>query len=144
MESIIKSLSLALLCLGLLCFSGCGAQGEASVQGTITLDDVAVGPGLITFHPQGGGAMAYSQFDSSGNYSLKSGATKGLDVGEYLVTVAVYGADSSVEQVSDRAKTELEFSSTPEIYAAPETTPFKVEVKSGSNTIPLQLKSEPQ
>lgn len=141
MELTRKILTLALLLFGLCFLSGCGGQKEASVQGTVTLDDVAIGPGLITFHPVDGGVMAYSQFDTSGKYSLKSGATKGLDTGQYLVTVAVYGADSNAEQVGGRQKSKLELSNAPEIYAAPESTPIKVEVKSGRNSIPLQLKS---
>ena len=87
-----KSVVLALLLFG-LCFMSAGcSEKESYVEGVVTLDGMPIGPGLTTFHPVGGGGvLSYAQFDTSGKYSVKSGSTTGLDAGEYLVTVSVYG-----------------------------------------------------
>jgi len=48
MEITFKSFAVASLCLSLCCLSGCGGPNEATVNGSVTLDGVAVGPGLVT------------------------------------------------------------------------------------------------
>jgi hypothetical protein len=74
--------------------AGCGGL-ESSVSGIVTLDgkplELGEGTGTVSFHPQGGGPVAQARIGPGGRYELKTGSTKGLPAGEYIITVVATG-----------------------------------------------------
>lgn len=128
--SIASRAALFCLILGL-----CGCSDWATVEGDVKLDNESLDDGLVTFHPVAEGPLAYGTVDASGRYSLKTGDQVGLKPGEYVVTVV----KSKVPDMTSRNPVVKIL--TPAKYADPARTDLKVTVHSGSNTLPLELKS---
>lgn len=129
------------ICVGITCllaFMGCGSP-QATVSGRVTLDGAPLTTGAVTFHSKtNGGVLAYGAIDQQGNYSLLSGNQPQIPPGEYGVTViAAEHLPSTVPGEEGKLK-EL----TPAKYASVETSGITRVVKPGSNTIPLELKSQ--
>jgi hypothetical protein len=124
----------ALFCGLILGLCGCGDW--ATVEGDVKLDNRSLDDGLVTFHPIGEGPLAYGTVDPSGRYSMKTGDQVGLKPGEYVVTVV----KSKVPDMTSRNPVVTML--TPPKYADRAKTDLKVTVRSGSNTLPLELKSK--
>lgn len=114
----------------------CGCSDWATVQGNVKLDDQALTDGLVTFHPIEEGPVAYGTVDPGGRYSLKTGDQVGLKPGEYVVTVV----RSTIPDMTSRNPVVKIL--TPPKYADRAKSDLKVTVRSGSNTLPLELKSK--
>jgi hypothetical protein len=121
----------------LLLLAGCGSSHDASITGHVTLDGSPLTSGTVTFHPAAGGAIAYGQIDSQGNYAVKTGRESGLTPGSYVVTVVATGEPS---KGMDESPGEL---LTPARYGSVEESDLKFEVKAGENTIDIPLTSQP-
>jgi hypothetical protein len=131
----------ALACtLFLAAVTGCGGPNAASVSGTITLDGKPLPTANVSFYPDGGAnAPAYGQSDASGRYSLSTGPDAGLAPGKY---VAVVVATKEPPQPYDKTGAEIPpIPITPHKYSDTNTSDLKVEVKAGSNDIPLALQT---
>ncbi len=120
---------------------GCSSSGlEAQVSGTVTLDGKAVGPGTITFALKGGSSNpATGAIEKDGSYRLKTARTAGLHPGTYQVSLTVF------EAAQGRPGERLYGPSkmiTPEKYSTTGTSGLEYEVKSGSNTINIDLSSK--
>lgn len=121
--------------------SGCSGPNAASVSGNVTLDGQPLTTGSVSFHPDGGGggAPAYGQIDSSGNYSLSTGTDAGLAPGKY---VAVVVATKEPPQLYDKTGAEIPpIPITPAKYGSTTTSDLRVDVKAGKNEVPLALQS---
>ena len=129
-------------CLALVVLVGCG--DKTTVSGKVTLDGSPLPNGLITFHGGGGSALCGS--DAAGNYTLQATDEKGIQTGDYKVTVVaneqVDPATAAAESSGAHKMETVPKALTPAIYADPKTTPLSVTVKSGKNSIPLELKSQ--
>ena len=128
-----------MICLSafILCAVGCGGK-PAKVQGAVTLDGQPVTRGTIGFSPVDGGQKAVGVIDGNGNYDLRTNRERGLEVGEYAVTV------------SSRERGEVDENGGPPMpgkflvprrYSSSNTSGLRFEVQSGSNTINLELSS---
>lgn len=127
----------SLFCLAFLIAAtlGCGTH-ESSVTGTVTLDDVPLSRGTVTFHPKAGGAAAYARIDAEGHYTIKTGDQEGLKPGEYVVTV-VATTPPPPENPSGFGKL-----LTPERYGTVEKSGLEYTVSTGHNRIDLRLKTK--
>lgn len=125
--------------------TGC-AEHEATVSGRVTLDGKPLDHGAVTFHPANPGAAAYGSISAGGNYVVKTGRGKGLAAGPYVVTVQAVTMESLREMKTDASGAPVESTGTlltPPQYANRDASPLRVEVKPGSNSIDLELKSSP-
>lgn len=131
--------AMALMCLVLL--TGCNESPYGStVSGTVTLDGVPIGPGIIQFVPVGRSHNpATGAIQVDGKYVLKTSNAVGLEPGEYDVTVAVY--DQPELAPGERAPPGSAPLRTPEKYMSLETTDLRFTVSAGTNTIDVQLSS---
>lgn len=73
---------------------GC-ADLPATVSGTVTVDGQAYEGLRVSFIPQAGGATALSKTDAQGRYTIQTGKSRGLQPGEYRVTVSGYSSTPS-------------------------------------------------
>ena len=128
--------SLQFAILALLILAGCGRSRDASVSGSVTLDGKPLETGTVTFHPSDGGPAAYGQIGTDGGYSLKTGRQRGIDPGEYVVTVVA--ATPPSEQNGLEMPGQL---LTPERYGRTEQTDLHFTVRSGGNRFDLPLTS---
>lgn len=131
-----------ILCPFLL--AGCGQSLPATVTGTVTLDGHSLpeGPrtnGSVMFYPVGGGATAYGIVTSGGRYTLQTGDSKGLQSGEYLVTVRV--VDIAPPPPGGYNAAPASKLITPSRYQDRGQTDLKVSVVQGKNEIDLNLSS---
>jgi hypothetical protein len=120
-----------------VCFAVCllaGCRGDwSNASGTASVDGQRMKKGMVTFHPSAGGPAAYGTIASDGSYFVKTGVETGLTPGDYVVTVTDH-------TIPDSSKGELAKLLTPEKYATPASSEFKVTVKSGSNSFDFNLK----
>ena len=132
---------LVILLIAVNLFSGCAPGGlESQVNGTVTLDGKAVGPGTITFALKDASSNpATGAIEKDGSYQLKTARTAGLHPGTYQVSLSVF------EAAQGRPGERLYGPSkmiTPEKYSSTATSGLEYEVKSGSNTINIDLSSK--
>jgi len=137
-----RSRLLLLLLIASCLFAGCDATGPATVSGVITLDGKPLPKrtqmaGEVMFYPISGGAAAYGTITPEGSYSLSTGGSKGLQPGEYVVTVRVVEIDPPPPGGYRDAPSSKPI--TPRHYQDREKSMIKVLVSDGKNDIPLPL-----
>lgn len=133
--------SLVVTCAFLVLAIGCDASPyESTVSGTVSLDGVSIGPGIVQFIPVGNSHNpATGTIQVDGDYELQTSKKVGLQSGEYQVTVAVY--DQPEVAPGERAAPGSAPLRTPEKYFSLETTDLKFTVEPGDNTIDIPLKT---
>lgn len=119
-----------------LLLAGCSDK-PSQVSGVVTLDDQPLTKGTVAFYPQEAGQIAYGQIGGNGRYSLSTGTDDGLVPGSYTVTVEATELVPATPQNPEPLPKLL----TPEKYRDKASSGIVVEVKPGSNSIPLELKS---
>jgi hypothetical protein len=104
------------------------------------VDGAAAGGATVSFYQPAGDGRKAPRFvgdaivEGDGSFVMSTyGAFDGVPVGEYLVTVAF---DGRYGQPKDRKDW------VPAAYAKAETTPLRVNVKSGKNEVTLEVRSE--
>jgi hypothetical protein len=120
---------------------GCSGS-QASVSGRVTLAGKPLDRGTVAFQPTVGGPVGYGTIGSGGSYAVQTGQQRGLAPGEYRVTVQSVSEVTEAQRQAEVSGTMTEATGqllTPARYASRETTPFRFQVKSGSNTIHLEL-----
>ena len=137
----------AIIAITLLAVLGCNDSAKklnAVVQGTVTIDGELVSQGLVTFHPEGAGPVAYGTILKDGTFALRVGRGQKNDrdnkifPGEYTATVAVaIPSPSSQENEGELPKpgprlTDAKFSDK-------STSVLKYEVESGRNIINISV-----
>ena len=137
-------LGLGLCATFVLFSSGCGGALPATVSGTITIagnplpegEHIA---GEVMFYPVAGGAAAYGNVSSGGAYEITTGGTKGLEPGEYVVTVRVVQMPPPPPGGYQNAPPQKLVS--PPRYQNRDSSDLKFKVTPGKNTIDLNLES---
>src|SRR5262245_24500941 len=125
-----------MLFVALAATAGCGG-GRASVDGTVTLDNVPVDGGMIYFFPDVGKADNGHAEIKDGKYSLASG--QGPPPGNYRVEIVWHKKTGKQVVGSDPPNKEEEtIQVIPEKYN--KSSELKVEIKAGSNTHDFPLK----
>jgi hypothetical protein len=66
---------------------GCGRNHPGRMSGQVTLDGPPLTTGTVVFHPEKSGADAYATIGTSGTYSVRTGTDRGMEPGDYVVTV---------------------------------------------------------
>ena len=86
------------------------------------------------------GPSAYGTITSGGRYDLKTGASGGLEVGDYVVTVAANATPEQAAAMGFKVGREgIMPLLTPPIYADNSTSPLKASVKSGRQELDFDL-----
>jgi hypothetical protein len=127
----------------ILLLSSCFSSGlESQVSGKVSLDGQGIGPGSIVFVPESGAQSnpAVGAIQINGNYFLKTSRDIGLSPGNYKVSVTVLDQPTNIKP-GERSMIEAKLK-TPEKYVSADTSGLKYEVKSGSNTVNIELKSK--
>lgn len=132
--------ALALVCLTLVV--GCGGSPyDSVVSGTVSLDGVPIGPGIVQFVPVGRSRNpATGAIQVDGGYVLKTSNALGLQPGQYDVTVAIY--DQPELDPGERAAPGSAPLRIPVKYSSLETTDLEYTVDSGNNEIDISLVTE--
>lgn len=124
--------------------AGCGKHA-ASVSGVVTFGTRPLSSGVVTFTPVGPGSSSYGNVGADGRYSLQTGAERGLEPGDYKVTVAANATAEEAAAMGIKIGREgIMPLLTPRRYADVATTPLTVAVKRGSQTVDLALEPDPK
>ena len=137
------------LALGLITIcglvTGCGPSYNANVTGTVTLEGELVDRGTVAFHPAGGGPIALGIIQENGSYTVRVGAgdnpstgAGSIPAGDYVVTVVVAQPPEAPDQPGP-PKAVLRLSAKE--FASVATSPLRVTVKPGENTVPLDVEA---
>lgn len=119
--------------------AGCGGR-PASVAGVVTMAGTPLENGVVTFTPAKGGPSAYGTITAGGRYELKTGAGQGLELGDYVVTVAANATPEQAAQMGEKVGREgIMPLLTPVKYANTTTSPLKATVKAGRQQLDFDL-----
>jgi hypothetical protein len=148
--------SIPLLVLGCALLAGCGPGGPTlgKVTGKVTLDGKPLPNVAVTFMPTEGGS-ASGITDASGNYELSHPNGKGTPLGKNKVSVTTVQKPTSTVDLSQIPSDSPEYAKALEASQSGYNVTFKepipekynlktelqYEIKSGSQTINLELKS---
>lgn len=121
---------------------GCSRGGmESQVSGKVTLDGKETGPGVVVFVSEGDQSTpATGAVDLNGDYFLKTSRVNGLAAGKYKVSVSIFDQPTDVKP-GERSMKEAKLI-IPEKYVSATSSGLEYEVKPGSNTIDVDLKSK--
>lgn len=125
---------------------GCGTSGPATapVSGTVTYKGKPVPNAHVSFVPSDGSSRAAAGLtDSNGRFTLGTFSTNdGAIVGQYKVGVIAHGPDRPAMPGEGSGMPGETMPGPPTIpmkYFTPETSGLTQEVKSGRNTVELNL-----
>ena len=136
---ITQTRSLLFVCAASIAAIGCsGSKFESQVSGTVKLDGQPIGPGVVTFAPQGATTNpALGAIAPDGTYFLKTSREIGLNPGKYNVSLQI------VELPADVAPGERDMRDTksriPATFTSTETSGLQFEVNPGRNTINIEM-----
>jgi len=129
--------SAAVLVIGLFLVGLAGCGSRASVQGSVTFDGTPIDNGSITFVPDSSSGQKATAQIKDGKYVIES--DRGPAPGKYKVEVtwvkagpAKKGGDPDVQQGDGKQMLPDKFN---------KATTLTAEIKSGSNTVNFDLKS---
>ena len=128
----------------LLC-AGCGKSLPATVSGTITVDGQPLAErenigGEVMLFPSGGGAAAYAALAADGQYTVQTGAARGLEPGDYMVTVRVVEIEPEPPGGYQRVPKQTLISEPS--YQDRENSGLTANIKRGKNTVDFDLTSK--
>ena len=121
--------------------AGC-SRHPASLEGEVMLDGKPLPGGVIMLSPARTGPSAYGEIAPNGRYVLKTGSEKGLEPGEYVVTVAANEPGPEEPLSETGAAPPIRPLMTPQKYADVGTSPLRITVKPGSQTLTIELDSK--
>ena len=143
----------------MLAAMGCNGSKKqnAIVQGTVTIDGELAKQGIVKFHPEGDGPIAYGTIHKDGSFAMQIGQGKRLDLdsseiysGKYVATVVISSPDGESPKGSVGHKEPSPRLSATK-YSDKETSNLRYEIIPGRNVIsisveraaPEQLEVEP-
>lgn len=145
----------AWLALALTVLAGCGRESPpATVEGTLRLDGRPLDKCLVTFLPERGqdaqGQHSKGLTDEQGCYRLRcDDQREGAAVGPHRVTVHDLTVSTGIrrrdhgtvdaEQADSGPPPPVRRSRVSEKYTSPTTTPLRIEVKAGPQTLDLDV-----
>jgi len=113
----------------------------APVSGKVMIGGEPLSSAMITFHPEKPGNTGQAASEPDGTYTLNTyGTHDGALVGKHTVTVERYLPPMPTQPGGKMPSAKA---TVPKKYTRPETSPLKVEVKSGTNNVidlPLENK----
>jgi hypothetical protein len=120
---------------------GCGRH-PAKLSGAVTLDGKPLPTGMISLSPARSGPSAYGEITPDGRFELKTGSEKGLEPGEYVVTVAANAVGPDEPVPESGGPPPIRPLITPPKYADVSTSPLRITVKPGSQKLDIELSTE--
>jgi hypothetical protein len=124
-----------------LAAGGC-SRHPAKLSGEVTLNGEPLTTGVVMLSPARTGPSAYAEIKPDGSYELKTGSEKGLEPGEYVVTVAANEPGPDTSDSDTGAAPAIRPLMTPPKYADVGTSPLRITVKPGSQKLSIQLDSK--
>ena len=122
--------------------AGCGGR-PAQVSGVVRLAGAPLEAGVVTFTPRNPGPTAYGTITAGGRYELRTGAVGGLELGDYVVTVAANATPEQAAAMGIKVGREgIMPLLTPPKYADTSTSPLKVTVKAGRQELDFDLEKQ--
>ena len=122
--------------------AGCGGR-PAQGAGVVKLAGAPLETGVVTFTPTTSGPSAYGAITAGGRYELKTGASGGLELGDYVVTVAANATPEQAAAMGIKVGREgIMPLLTPTVYADTKTSPLKVTVKAGRQELDFDLEKQ--
>lgn len=119
--------------------AGCGGR-PAQVSGVVKLAGAPLDVGVVTFTPLKPGPTAYGTITAGGRYELRTGASGGLETGDYVVTVAANATPEQAAALGFKVGREgIMPLLTPPRYADTATSPLKVTIKPGRQELDFDL-----
>ncbi|MEO2049398.1 MAG: hypothetical protein ABGX16_22805 [Pirellulales bacterium] len=118
---------------------GCGGK-PAIVSGIVTINGNPLDQGTVGFAPVSGGMRAVGLIQGDGSYQLRTNREKGLEVGNYVVTVLSREILKSKPGQPPMPGKYL----APKKYGRAKTSGLSFEVVRGNNTIDIELQGESQ
>ena len=138
-----------LACLGAIAIAGCGKKPPlAQVEGTVRLDGRPLPDALVCFLPDpergAAGPRSVAVTDESGHFRLRCDDQRdGAVLGWHRVLLEDMLPYSTPRRDLAGGATPVLVSRIPTQYTATTQTPLSFEVKAGTQTIDLDLKSRP-
>lgn len=124
---------------------GCGYRRPACVpvEGVVTLDGRPLAGAAVMLVPEAGGRAGMGGTDKEGRFTISTyGARDGSVSGPHRVIVTKFVPKKPRRAESDDASDEVEtVNSLPAVYAAPQSTPLRVDVTWGMPPLNLALES---
>jgi len=108
---------------------GCGPS-LSPVTGTVKYKGEPVKGGMLIFSPEGTGESAAATIKDDGTYALQTGTSSGAILGKATVVYSAPGGEASTDPKKD---------GKPSPYFGLVVKTPKVEIKSGGNTIDIEL-----
>jgi hypothetical protein len=140
---------IAWLLPALIAIAGCAGQGsvgDATVQGSVTVDGQLAPRGTVAFHPVEAGPVAIGTIDANGSYALRIGQGNPKDInsslirsGEYQVTVVVTAEPDRESRIADDGPPRPGPRLAAAKYANKTTSGLSQTVKKGPNLINFAL-----
>lgn len=124
-------------------------SNEAMVSGAVTLDGTPLAEAQVVFLGEDANNQSpvVAQSDESGKYALTGVTGGGIPPGKYRATVSKQTLKDGTRPIGEeleKARIEERLLNTlPKPYEDRATTPLQFEVRSGNNTINLELKKQP-
>ena len=116
---------------------GCGGR-PARVSGVVSVDGKPLDRGKVSFSPTSSGQMAVSIIQDDGSYELMTNRERGLEIGDYRVSIV----SREMDQTDDGGPPMQGKYLAPKRYSTPSTSGLQFSVEAGSNTIDIDLTSE--
>ncbi len=134
LKSVSRIQQVFIVLLSVACITGCGgAQGMGSISGKVTLKGEPVTTGRIGFLSKETGKGAAGDISSTGEFEINSS----LPAGTYTVTVNP--PSPKPPQEGEPVTKPPNPKGFPKKFRSSETSDLKVEVKSGSNQLEIDM-----
>jgi hypothetical protein len=122
-----------------MCIGGCGKKGPelSPISGRVTFQGKAVSTGVVRLSNPSAGIDILATLQPDGTYSAHMGNDKGLPNGTYAVAVMPPRVDVPVGAMT--APPTPKRPDIPERYRNPSTSGLKTIVKSGENSLDIDM-----
>jgi hypothetical protein len=125
---------------------GDGKDQNAVVQGRVTIDGQLAEQGTVTFHPQGGGAIAYGTIHKDGSFAMQigQGRVTNLDQseiypGKYIATVVINAPSTPDKEKGEGAPPIPGVRITSAKFSNKDTSGLNFTIKPGLNVIDIPV-----
>jgi len=122
----------------MLFLCGCGPSGWAQVEGRVTLDGEPLGSGTVVFLTAGQ-SSGVGMIGPDGTYTVMTGSRKGMEPGDYRVTVTAFDAPAPTPPGEPPMPPLI----TPLKYNNVEASGLSAQISAGSNRCDFDLIRDP-
>ena len=116
---------------------GCGGP-EATLTGTVSLDETPLTTGRVSFIPVSGGSVASAAIQGDGAFEARTADSVGIVPGQYAVTVRAFEPGKPSRHGGPPSPGKL---LTPKRYGSSKTSGLEVAVEPGDQVYDISLTS---